>query len=104
MNTHSLRCAARAVLVLGALICAACTTTKVTMEGEDPIPVAEAAPAAPVAEAPMKEAPSNETSTEEGTEEVSIAVAETEKPASETLDKIDEVVVGGVRTRDQIIR
>ncbi len=105
MNTPSLRCAARALLAVGALICAGCASTSVSTEGEDPIPVAEAAPVAQAADAPMKDAPANETSTEEGTEEVSIAVAETEKPAaSAPHEKIDEVVVGGIRTRDQVIR
>jgi hypothetical protein len=105
MKVPLLRCVARALVIAGALICAACASTRVTTEGDDPFPVAEAVATPVEAEAPMKDAPANETSTEEGTEEVAIAVAETEKPAStESDEKIDEVVVGGVRTRDQVIR
>jgi len=98
--------AARLLLVLALAAGAGCTTTA-RFEGPDPSEMAAVLPAADsqALELTVPDTPANETSTEEGTAEVAIAVAESERPeAGGPTDVIEEVVVGGVRTRDQIIR
>jgi hypothetical protein len=99
MNTLAMRRAARTLLVLGLLVCAACATTRGSQEPaaaiEEELPVAEVPQAAP------QEAPVNDT-LEEGTGEVALVVAETESPGS--ADEIEEVVVGGSRGRHEVIR
>ena len=103
MNRFAVPAAARVLLVV-LLACAGCTSTA-TFEGPDPAAIAAVLPEAETVDVTVPETPANETSSEEGTAEVSIAVAETEHPeAGAATDAIDEVVVGGVRGRHQVIR
>jgi hypothetical protein len=104
MNTSVMRGAARTLLVATLLLCAACATREGLPEPEA-VAIEEELPVATEAEAVVQETPANETSTEEGTGEVALVVAETEGPADATSpEAIEEVVVGGHRERHELIR
>lgn len=95
MNTLAVRGAARALLVLGFLVCAACTTTGGAVDEAEPPIVEDELPVQQETEAPA-----------EGEGEVPIEVAESEhRDAAPAADGLPEVVVEArVRERDEVIR
>ncbi len=105
MKTFAITRAAHALLLIAALTVGACANRGAVQEEPVLTPVAEEAAAPSDSALPMEEAPTNGPATAEGTSEVPLAVAETEKP-HEAVDAggVDEIVVGGQRGRHQIIR
>jgi hypothetical protein len=95
---------ALALIGLACLGLSACANRGGAYEEAEPEIVQELA-AAQIADAPKDDVTPPQAVAEEGAEEVPLAVAESEQPTHPSpADRMDEIVVGGVRARHEIIR
>jgi hypothetical protein len=105
MNASVVRHLARTLLVLGLLGSAACATRGSASLEVEPAPIEQELPELDEPVSPLAAAPRNEVAIEDGAPEVAIAVAESETPDGvSSADSIEEIVVGGVRGRHEVIR